>query len=107
MGHPAICTAMTHMVRRKHRSPDRPVHHLDLIRLAGHFDGLVMSIEVAPPAGRAISVCVVRIAFEQDDVAPVRVSVRETPRDMSVAADDHRRHARKGHADQRLFAGLL
>ena len=60
----------------------------------------VVPLELAPPLRRQVLARLRAVGLEQDDVAPVGVGVGEPPRDVRVAADHERRHARQRHADE-------
>ena len=90
------------VIRRHDRPPDRPAHGLFPRRSTGDLDRLLVSIERPPAIRRAIAIRIGWIDFEQDDVAPVALRVGEAPRDVCVAADDHRGNTRKRDADQAM-----
>ena len=89
------------MIRVQHRPPDRPSDRLAVVGFARDLDHLVVALErrASPRACDTGSGSPGSISSRTMSLQS-RLRVGEAPRDVRVAADDERRHARQGHADQ-------
>src|SRR5262245_63269909 len=76
-------------------SPDRPRNRKALRLPARDFDGLFMPLEFAPSLRRQILIGTTRVGIDQNDVAPVRVGIGESPRYVRICSDHHRWNARQ------------
>ena len=98
--HPPVGAEPSTMIRTKHGSPDRPLDVLTLRQLSRDVDDLIVVLEASPGVRGPVHAGLLRIRLEEDDVAPVSVRVGESPRNVRVAADHHRRDAGQRDAVQ-------
>ena len=102
MRDPALRVLAPARVLPHDRSPDRPADLHRLRRPALGRDRLFEDIERFWPVGCQVLFRIARVGLDAHQIAPVAAAIGESPRDVTVAADDETGQAGKGHAGDAL-----